>query len=194
MATDDYDEKYTEPELRRKLKEEIRASDKGGKKGQWSARKSQLLVHEYEKHSGGYKGEKDEAAKSLDVDGPELADPGGRRKGAPGRRLDQALPAREGVGPAERRREKGSRAQKAASQQERRAVRREHPRRQRGAPQDHRERQAGCHEAGTLRTGTEARRRGAQRHEQERTRARRGARRKLSGPEEGLWTTTRRHT
>lgn len=67
MATDDYDQKYTEPELRRKLKEEIRASDKGGKKGQWSARKSQLLVHEYEKHGGGYKGEKDEAAKSLEA-------------------------------------------------------------------------------------------------------------------------------
>ncbi len=67
MATDDYDEKYTEPELRRKLKEETQASDKGGKKGQWSARKSQLLVHEYEKHSGGYKGEKDDAAKSLEA-------------------------------------------------------------------------------------------------------------------------------
>lgn len=66
MATDDYDEKYTEPELRRKLKEEIQASDKGGKKGQWSARKSQLLVHEYEKHGGGYRGEKDEAAHSLE--------------------------------------------------------------------------------------------------------------------------------
>lgn len=63
---DDYDEKYTDPDLRRKLKDEIQAGDKGGKKGQWSARKSQLLVHEYEKHGGGYKGEKDEAAKSLE--------------------------------------------------------------------------------------------------------------------------------
>jgi len=67
VATDDYDEKYTEPELRRKLKAEIQASNKGGKKGQWSARKSQLLVHEYEKHGGGYKGEKDEAAHSLEA-------------------------------------------------------------------------------------------------------------------------------
>ncbi len=66
MATDDYNEKYTKPDLRRKLKEEIQASDKGGKKGQWSARKSQLLVHEYEKHGGGYKGEKDEAAHRLE--------------------------------------------------------------------------------------------------------------------------------
>lgn len=67
MATDDYNEKYTEPELRRQLKGEIQASDKGGKSGQWSARKSQLLVHEYEKHGGGYKGEKDEAAHSLEA-------------------------------------------------------------------------------------------------------------------------------
>ena len=63
---DDYDEKYTDPELRRKLKDDIQASSKGGKKGQWSARKSQLLAHEYEKHGGGYKGDKSDAAKSLE--------------------------------------------------------------------------------------------------------------------------------
>lgn len=45
---------YTEPELRERLKEQIKAGDKGGKPGQWSARKSQLLVHEYEKAGGGY--------------------------------------------------------------------------------------------------------------------------------------------
>ena len=66
MAKDDYEEKYTEPDLRRKLKEEIKDSDKGGKPGQWSARKSQLLVQEYEKQGGGYKGERDEAAQSLE--------------------------------------------------------------------------------------------------------------------------------
>lgn len=59
---DDYDKKYTDPELRRKLKDDIQASSKGGKKGQWSARKSQLLVKEYEKH-GGYKGEKGDDVK-----------------------------------------------------------------------------------------------------------------------------------
>lgn len=63
---DDYDEKYTDPVLRRKLKDDLQASSKGGKKGRWSARKSQLLVHEYEKQGGGYKGEKDDAAKSLE--------------------------------------------------------------------------------------------------------------------------------
>ena len=64
---DNYDEKYTKPDLRRELKEEIKQSDKGGKEGQWSARKSQLLVQEYEKRGGGYKqDEKDDAAQSLE--------------------------------------------------------------------------------------------------------------------------------
>ena len=52
MAQDD--SRYTEPELRARLKERLQASDKGGRKGQWSARKSQLLVQEYEKAGGGY--------------------------------------------------------------------------------------------------------------------------------------------
>ena len=49
---------YTDPALRERLKETIKAGDKGGKPGQWSARKSQLLVHEYEKEGGGYKADK----------------------------------------------------------------------------------------------------------------------------------------
>jgi hypothetical protein len=59
-------EKYTDPELRERIKEEIKDSDKGGKKGQWSARKSQLLTREYEKRGGGYKGEKDGSQKNLE--------------------------------------------------------------------------------------------------------------------------------
>ncbi len=67
MASDHYDDKYTEPQLRRDIKDEIMAGDKGGDPGQWSARKSQLLVHEYEKRGGGYKNDKkDAAAKSLE--------------------------------------------------------------------------------------------------------------------------------
>ena len=67
MPTDDYDEKYTHPQLRRDIKDEIKAGDKGGDPGQWSARKSQLLVHEYEKRGGGYRHDKkDAAAKSLE--------------------------------------------------------------------------------------------------------------------------------
>jgi hypothetical protein len=62
---------YTKPELREHIKEEIKASDKGGKKGQWSARKSQLLAQEYEKQGGGYRGPKDNRQKSLEQWGKE---------------------------------------------------------------------------------------------------------------------------
>ena len=55
----DYEGDYTDPELRARLKEEIKAGDRGGRPGQWSARKSQLLVAEYEKHGGGYRHEGD---------------------------------------------------------------------------------------------------------------------------------------
>lgn len=58
--------KYTHPELRERLKEEIKNSSKGGRKGQWSARKAQLLTQAYEKHGGGYVGEKDERQKHLE--------------------------------------------------------------------------------------------------------------------------------
>lgn len=46
--------RYTDPELRDKLKRKIKKSDKGGKKGSWSARKAQRLVKQYEKRGGGY--------------------------------------------------------------------------------------------------------------------------------------------
>jgi len=66
VAKQDYEEKYTHPDLREKIKEEIKASDKGGEEGQWSARKSQLLTREYEKQGGGYKGGKGQSQKNLE--------------------------------------------------------------------------------------------------------------------------------
>ena len=61
------DDRYTDPQLRARLKDEIQAGDRGGKKGQWSARKAQLLVQEYEKAGGGYTtDEKDEGAEHLE--------------------------------------------------------------------------------------------------------------------------------
>ena len=66
VSKQNYEEKYTHPELREKVKEEIKASDKGGKEGQWSARKSQLLTQEYEKRGGGYKGKKGQSQKNLE--------------------------------------------------------------------------------------------------------------------------------
>ena len=56
---------YTKPELRERIKNRIMAGTKGGKAGQWSARKAQLLAHEYEKAGGGYTGPRTSAQKSL---------------------------------------------------------------------------------------------------------------------------------
>ncbi|MDR6789507.1 hypothetical protein J2Y58_002880 [Sphingomonas sp. BE138] len=50
----------TDPDLWEKVKDEITAGAKGGKQGQWSARKAQMAVAEYKKRGGGYKGGKDD--------------------------------------------------------------------------------------------------------------------------------------
>ena len=57
--------KYTDPALRERIKQDVMAGDKGGNPGQWSARKAQLVAHEYEAEGGGYKGGRDETQKSL---------------------------------------------------------------------------------------------------------------------------------
>ena len=60
------DSLYTDPALRHRLKDQIQAGDKGGRPGQWSARKSQLLATEYEKEGGGYnKAGRNAAQKNL---------------------------------------------------------------------------------------------------------------------------------
>ena len=46
---------YTKPALRKRLFKRIKRGTKGGKAGQWSARKAQLLAAEYKKAGGGYK-------------------------------------------------------------------------------------------------------------------------------------------
>ena len=56
---------YTKPALRERLKNQIMAGSKGGKPGQWSARKAQLLAQAYEKAGGGYSGSKTSKQKSL---------------------------------------------------------------------------------------------------------------------------------
>jgi hypothetical protein len=43
----------------------VKAGDKGGNPGQWSARKAQLATQRYKKSGGGYSGPKTEAQKSL---------------------------------------------------------------------------------------------------------------------------------
>lgn len=56
---------YTNPALRERIKNKIMASSKGGKPGQWSARKAQLVAQEYKKAGGGYSGSKTSKQKSL---------------------------------------------------------------------------------------------------------------------------------
>jgi hypothetical protein len=46
---------YTKPSLRKRLFEQIKAGGKGGKPGQWSARKAQMLAQQYKKAGGGYR-------------------------------------------------------------------------------------------------------------------------------------------
>lgn len=46
---------YTKPTMRKNLFNRIMAGTKGGRAGQWSARKAQLLAKLYKKNGGGYK-------------------------------------------------------------------------------------------------------------------------------------------
>lgn len=46
---------YTKPTMRKRLFEKIKAGDKGGDPGEWSARKAQMLAREYKAKGGGYK-------------------------------------------------------------------------------------------------------------------------------------------
>ena len=56
---------YTKPELRERIKNRVMAGTKGGKAGQWSARKAQIVAQEYKKAGGGYTGAKTSKQKSL---------------------------------------------------------------------------------------------------------------------------------
>tara|TARA_A100001201_G_scaffold82200_2_gene73179 strand:- start:2024 stop:2233 length:210 start_codon:yes stop_codon:yes gene_type:complete len=46
---------YTKPAMRKRLFNQIKAGSKGGKAGQWSARKAQMLAKQYKAKGGGYK-------------------------------------------------------------------------------------------------------------------------------------------
>ena len=46
---------YTKPTLRKRLFSRIKSGTKGGKAGQWSARKAQMLASAYKEAGGGYK-------------------------------------------------------------------------------------------------------------------------------------------
>jgi hypothetical protein len=46
---------YTKPTMRKRIFNRIKAGTKGGKAGQWSARKAQMLAKAYKAAGGGYK-------------------------------------------------------------------------------------------------------------------------------------------
>ena len=46
---------YTKPTMRKRLFNRIKAGTQGGKAGQWSARKAQMLAKAYKAAGGGYK-------------------------------------------------------------------------------------------------------------------------------------------
>lgn len=45
---------YTNPKMRKAIFNRIKAGGKGGKPGQWSARKAQMVAKEYKSKGGGY--------------------------------------------------------------------------------------------------------------------------------------------
>lgn len=56
---------YSNPELRERIKKRVLAGGKGGRPGQWSARKAQMVAQEYKKAGGGYRSGPSKSQKSL---------------------------------------------------------------------------------------------------------------------------------
>jgi len=95
---------YTDPAKRERIKNRIMAGSKGGKPGQWSARKAQLLALEYKKAGGGYSGAKTAAQSSLTKwtgekwrtsDGKPAERKGGTTRYLPDKAWDKLTPAQK---------------------------------------------------------------------------------------------------
>jgi len=93
---------YTKPALRDSIKKRIMASSQGGKPGQWSARKAQLVAQEYKKRGGGYRGKKNKKQRSLSKwtkekwttsDGKPAIRQGGTRRYLPAKAWSKLTPA-----------------------------------------------------------------------------------------------------
>ena len=130
---------YTDPELRDRVKAEVMAGDKGGRAGQWSARKAQLVAHEYEAQGGGYKHERTEAQQSLKDWGDEKWHTASGKRAIHGETTSRYLPdeAWKDLSPAQKKatdvkKEKASAAGKqyvgntAAAKRARKAAQSEH--------------------------------------------------------------------
>lgn len=93
---------YTKPALRERLKQQVMAGSDGGRPGQWSARKAQLLATKYRKAGGGYRGKKSKTQRSLSrwtrqkwttSDGKPANRPGGMRRYLPAKAWAKLTPA-----------------------------------------------------------------------------------------------------
>jgi len=56
---------YTNPSLRARIVEQVKAGTSGGAAGEWSFRKSQIVAKKYKEAGGGYKGTKKPPQTSL---------------------------------------------------------------------------------------------------------------------------------
>lgn len=91
----------TNEKLWSSVKASVKASSKGGKPGQWSARKAQLAGKMYKDRGGGYTGPKTAAQKSMSK---WTKEDWGTKSGKPsGKTGERYLPkkAREALSPAE---------------------------------------------------------------------------------------------
>ena len=83
---------YTKPELRERIKKKVMAGSKGGRPGQWSARKAQLVTNEYEAEGGGFKHARNPAQKSLKDWGDEKWHTANGKKATRGDETHRYLP------------------------------------------------------------------------------------------------------
>ena len=83
---------YTKPELREKIKKKVMSGNKGGRPGQWSARKAQLVTNEYKSEGGGFKQPRNAAQKSLKKWGDEKWHTSDGKKATRGKSTHRYLP------------------------------------------------------------------------------------------------------
>jgi hypothetical protein len=76
----------SDPKLWDEVKQEVTKSDKGGKPGQWSARKAQMATAAYKKEGGGYKGKKQDDNHLKQWTDEEWGTKSGRESGKTGER------------------------------------------------------------------------------------------------------------
>lgn len=83
---------YDKPALRERIKARVMKGVKGGRAGQWSARKAQLLAHEYEAAGGGYEGARTSTQKHLKKWGEEKWHTSDGKPAARGKAMTRYLP------------------------------------------------------------------------------------------------------